>query len=82
MSENRKNHWSQALVAAMVFLIFYPLSLGPVVWLGSRGYIHQQLRHPIAMFYGPLSGVQTHSNTIKDGMSEYLKLWRADFPPP
>jgi len=77
MSEER-NHsrWRIAALTIVVLLVFYPFSVGPVVWLEGHG-LFDRLPDPvldaIGDFYAPLLWLDRQ--TEAEELEWYLELW-------
>lgn len=74
-----------AAVAAVTLLVLLPLlyvlSIGPVVWLFSRGYLQVGPESAVAKFYAPLEYVHGEVPWLAGPLDWYVELWRSDEPP-
>jgi len=57
------------------FLIAYPLSFGPVVWLDYQGHLSGTLKNVVSYFYHPLNYLLIKSETAMNLMNWYLGLF-------
>lgn len=57
-------------------LVFYPLSIGPVMWFGSRDLLPQSLVPALEGFYKPVLAIMNDPpRMIRPTMFWYLSLW-------
>ncbi|WP_166824351.1 hypothetical protein [Thalassoroseus pseudoceratinae] len=61
---------------ALMFVLLWPLSLGPVAWLYDHGYLSDETARMIGVLYQPLSWVFEASPLLEDAMMRYLAFWR------
>ena len=69
---------AQAAVLALIFLLLallYPLSIGPFIWLDSKGYIQVTENSLIARFYWPLIWAAEQSSFTSSIFYWYAELW-------
>ena len=65
----------------VVALVGYPLSLGPVNWLESRGYLSDWVACRVPTFYLPVGLILRHGpESLSDGFNWYVELWRPSQP--
>lgn len=66
-----------AIVGLMILLAFYFLSIGPVLWLESCGYLNldEGVGVPIAYFYLPLEYVYDTVPVAAQVLDWYIDLW-------
>jgi hypothetical protein len=68
-----------AAVAVAVLLLLLPvgyvLSIGPAIWLDSRGYIHVEEDSLIAKFYFPIIYAAESVPMLDSGLTWYADLW-------
>src|SRR5690242_10665529 len=46
--------WATVVVVVLVILALYPLSLGPIIWLGNHGDIPEEMGPALLLIYWPL----------------------------
>ncbi len=74
--EDRKSFAWGFLLMAM--LIFYPLSLGPVVWMAENGYLdNSDIRVFVSMVYFPLEWSHENNESVEKLLDWYISFWRA-----
>ncbi len=74
--EDRKSFAWGILLLAM--LIFYPLSLGPVVWMAENGYLgNSGIRVFVQIVYFPLQWFYESNESVEKLLDWYMSFWRA-----
>ena len=65
------------LAAALLLLVLYVLSIGPVGWVIDKTglYTSNAGRHFFEVFYGPLEWAYRHNDLFKAFLDAYLKLF-------
>jgi hypothetical protein len=58
--------------SALSFLVIYVLSVGPMGWLWTRGYIPYRLFY---VLYAPLDWAYVHSNAVRRVADWYYYVW-------
>jgi hypothetical protein len=60
----------------VLVIVVYPLSMGPLLWLGNHGYLPRTMEPAINVVFFPTYATLTFGpSSIKRGMSWYLGLW-------
>jgi hypothetical protein len=59
------------LASAIVLLVAYVLSAGPVKWLLVHGYLPAETNY----LYHPIGTLANHCNTFEQTLHWYLALW-------
>jgi hypothetical protein len=81
----RKSWLAPCVVATVILLVLYVLSIGPQRWLYKRGYLGQNPEPAILAFYWPLRVVADHCEPIRTALVWYGSFWdseNAPQPPP
>jgi len=78
MSDERKNTsialW--AIVALVAVLLAYPLSFGPLFWLGRHEMLPESVGEPLMVVYQPIVWLWIEGpNPISEVINSYLSLW-------
>lgn len=64
------------IVAVIVLLVAYPLSIGPVMWLDRHGYVAEPAIDLLMYFYVPLQIVYEYGpEPLQDLLGGYTDLW-------
>lgn len=63
------------VVAMVVLAGAYALSIGPMLWLATRGYLPQGLRQVLSKVYEPLWLVAGHIPLLKQFLLWYVGRW-------
>ena len=79
-SDRKKPGWAfWATVTLVVVLVGYPLSLGPVIWLASRGYLPMRVWEsycwPTSAFLTHVKLPQSLQGPVYHGVNGYIQLW-------
>ena len=77
MNDNSKPGMAFWATAAMtiVLVALYPLSLGPVCWLQSRGPLPSSAESVLSVIYKPLEWLAENSETVNDVVVWYAGFW-------
>jgi hypothetical protein len=76
--ESKRRRTPAILIAATIALalpIAYVISLGPVHWLATHGYIRDESLFLIEWFYAPLYFAAAHINAVNKAIKWWLLLW-------
>ena len=65
------------LILLLILPVAYVLSIGPVVWLNTRDYIHVGPDSPVEKFYAPLEYAHENLPTVAAPLDWYVELWAA-----
>jgi hypothetical protein len=69
-------YWATVVVAGLIVLAAYPLSVGPAEWLRHHGWIPESLWDAIGTFYAPLGWLYANGpQSVRDVMDWYGHLW-------
>ena len=77
-NQSRSARWPWVVIVGLpVLVIAYPLSYGPISWLGVNGYIAQDstLRPVLEAIYTPLIWMALREGVFFDFMEWYLGFW-------
>ncbi len=70
---NRRERWAKWTLAGVVLALAYPLSCGPMLWLGVHGWTPAWL---VEWLYWPLDMVmQNAPKPISEPLVKYVLLW-------
>jgi hypothetical protein len=72
-------HRFPIVALALVLVVFYPLSVGPMVWLvdhGHLGEIDGVVVTSLAVFYMPLEQLHSKTEVGRVVLDWYLEWWR------
>jgi hypothetical protein len=77
MSDDRKKpgvgFW---LTVALVAVVVYPLSIGPVIWLDRKGLLPESFELALRAFYWPVIQAYHHGpEPVQDVLDRYGDLW-------
>ena len=64
------------VVAVVVLLALYVLSLGPMVWLNDNGYLSDESGSVFEMVYLPLDILYNEFAWVESILDAYMDLWR------
>jgi len=74
MEEKRSKSSVGPTIAVVLLLpVLYFLSLGPVNWLSSHGYVHP--RSPCLIIYRPVDWLAEHCDAFYKLVVWYISLW-------
>lgn len=65
-------------IAILVAVALYFLSIGPTIWLYSRGYLRNGSPEltAVQLFYFPAEWLRDHNRFAKSILDPYVDLWR------
>jgi hypothetical protein len=66
--------WTLILLAVLM-LLGYPLSIGPIVWLGNHAYLSDEAMLIAEIIYLPIEAAGELFLPIKVVLNAYRKLW-------
>jgi hypothetical protein len=73
---NRRERWAKLTGVALVVLVAYPLSIGPVPALHYHLRLSKSLLPAIDAFYWPLIWLEYNGpEQVRDLISWYVRLW-------
>ncbi len=77
MDEEQKEKRAGLGWAGSIFITFviYLLAPGPLMWLYVNGYISENVKTCILIFYFPLVFLAEKNRMIEETITWYLKLW-------
>ena len=68
--------WITVALVAVLAIVAYPLSVGPVAWLRNHEWIPTSMDEPIEYFYTPLAWIyRTGLQPFRDALDWYGSLW-------
>jgi hypothetical protein len=71
-TDERHSSWGARVVFALMLLLLYPLSVGPVAWLTAHGY----LPGFVVYVYMPLQGLyMALPAPIREAFDAYVQWW-------
>jgi hypothetical protein len=77
VSDAKQPIWPWIVGVVVMPPLLYALSIGPVVWLNSRGMMSPAALEVNNSFYRPLGWVIQHSpKPVEDAFLSYGRLWR------
>jgi hypothetical protein len=85
MERQGKSGWAILVIAVVLLPALYILSVGPAVWLHSRGAVSERV---VTTAYLPLELAADRSDLVMDVIVRYIDLWdgpngpTADLAPP
>jgi hypothetical protein len=62
------------VVAALLALVLYPLSIGPVEWLGRQGYIPEAMLPIVKLIYTPLIWLAEQVPSISEFLRQCIRF--------
>lgn len=63
---------SQVLLALVLLLVIYGLSIGPYAWLAMRGHVPEASG---ARFYAPITRLVQSSDWMRSMFTAYVRWW-------
>lgn len=77
MDEKPKANMMMRVASVVLFLMFlYPLSIGPIVWLNTRGLVPEPVEGILTLFYLPLSLLlEVEVPIISELLNLYIRFW-------
>ena len=66
-----------AVAAAILPLVLYPLSIGPMEWLWRHGYIPEAIQPVVRYVYAPLIWLAEQSPPISEFLRQCIKFWNS-----
>ena len=64
-----------AVGTALMAIVLYPLSLGPMEWLGRYGYIPEAMKPVLRSFYAPLLWIARQVPLVDEFLRWCIDLW-------
>lgn len=70
-------HWPRWVwfVIVPTMLVWYPLSIGPMVYLFAKGYLPENSGNTLNTVYAPLHSVCAKTETTDRALSYYIQWW-------
>jgi len=62
-------------VVSVAVLVAYPLSMGPMLWLSTHGYLSDGARQVLSRLYEPLWVVAGYTPFLKQFLHWYVRFW-------